>query len=119
MDAANRAGDQVRENRAGCTFGLNNGTESENAKSTSTDDALGTVTKAELRDELASTQMELHSTKMSLQTTQEKVQILEVNQKRLEERMEANERVMKQVFERIASDITQSLTQLPSSAPRL
>lgn len=119
MEAANRACDQVQENCAGYTSGLSNGIESENSRSTLTDDTLGTVTKAELRNALASAQNELHSTKMSLQLTQDKVRSLEAKQKRLEDRMEANERVMKQVFERIASDITQSLTQLPSSAPRL
>lgn len=120
MDVAKRARDQVQENRAGYAAGLGNGLEPEST----TSDAASLV--AELRKELVSTQNELHSTRAALQLTEDRIVTLEANQKRLEETVqattqvvEANQRMMKQVFERIASDITQSLTQQPFSAPRL
>lgn len=122
MDVAKRAHDQVQESRAGYAAGFGNGLEVESESTAS--DAASLV--AELRKELVSTQNELHSTRAALQLTEDRIVTLEANQKRLEETVqattqvvEANQRMMKQVFERIASDITQSLTQQPFSAPRL
>lgn len=84
--------------------------------STSSDATPLIATNAELRNEL-------HCMWIALQLTGDKVRMLEANQKRLDETietntqiMEANQRMMKQVFEKISSDIVQSLAQLPSSA---
>ncbi|KAH6824359.1 hypothetical protein C2S53_012566 [Perilla frutescens var. hirtella] len=115
VDVAKGACDQVQESQAGFVARLGN--KLQPAKSTSSNATSLTAENAKLRNEL-------HSTRIALQLTEDKVRILEANQKRLEETiqantqiMEANQRMMKQVLEKIASDIAQSLAQLPSSAP--
>ncbi|XP_057791917.1 uncharacterized protein LOC131008848 isoform X2 [Salvia miltiorrhiza] len=117
---ATRACDQVRSGHT-----ARPGDDLQAAKSTSADATASLIAaNAELRRELASTQSELHSMQTTLQLTEDKVWILEANQRRLEETiqantqiMEANQRMMKHVFEKLAFDIGQSLTAPPPPRP--
>ncbi|KAH6781636.1 hypothetical protein C2S51_006929 [Perilla frutescens var. frutescens] len=119
VTVAKRARDQVQESRAGHVAVLGNWLD-QPAKRTCCDATSLIATIAELRKELVSTQDELHSTRAALQLTEDKTQMLEANQKRLEETVqastqivEANQRMMKRVFERLATDIAQSLSSTP------
>lgn len=116
LEIADRVCDEVLGRRSGYIRGLGNGPKP--SKLISSDANSRRATNAELRQELASTQGELESTRASLQSAEEKIHHLQETVQTNQRIMEANQRMMMQVFEKIAPDVLQSLTQhSPFSAP--
>lgn len=91
--------------RSGYIRGLGNGPKP--SKSLTSDGSSRRATNAELKNELASTKDELETTRASLHVAEGKII-------KLEETVEANQRMIMQVFERIAPDILQSFIRKSS-----
>lgn len=109
LEIASRACNDILKTHFSYIHGLGNGHKP--SKSSTSYASSRRATNVELKNELASAKDELETTRASLHIVEGKII-------KLEETVEANRRMMVQVFERIAPDILQSfIGKFSCSAP--